>query len=250
VADAFLAAYPDYVRSRLARLGVEGSVIEAAITRGHKAMGEAFTEWVGQEPTLRRASPLELFREALALPTEVAVAAGAKPVLRDAFQMQALPADVLDLAPATSRDLGEEAWAAHVAWGLARADEIAGAAPQAATRRVAGVHIALVASNLMDRTRIAEAAAAAGCELVMWRNPGAIASGLTQAPPAVAFVDLTHPAAAEAIGRLVAAGVRTVAYGPHVDDVAMAAAGALGADEVLPRSRFFARLPSLFPQAV
>jgi DNA-binding NarL/FixJ family response regulator len=34
-------------------------------------------------------------------------------------------------------------------------------------------------------------------------------------------------------------GVRIVCYGPHVDDEAADAARALGADAVLPRSRFF-----------
>jgi len=34
-------------------------------------------------------------------------------------------------------------------------------------------------------------------------------------------------------------GVRIVCYGPHVDDEAAEAARALGADVVLPRSRFF-----------
>jgi hypothetical protein len=102
----------------------------------------------------------------------------------------------------------------------------------------------------MDRTRIGDAATAAGCELILWRNPGAVSAGLDSEPPALAFVDLSHPAANEAIAQLAAARVRTIAFGPHVDDLAMAAAGALGADEVLPRARFFHRLAALFPKAL
>ncbi|HEV7527083.1 MAG TPA: hypothetical protein VGP92_19150 [Acidimicrobiia bacterium] len=34
-------------------------------------------------------------------------------------------------------------------------------------------------------------------------------------------------------------GVRIVCYGPHVDDEAATAARAMGADVVMPRSRFF-----------
>ena len=63
----------------------------------------------------------------------------------------------------------------------------------------------------------------------------------------MALVDLEHGAASEAIAALAGAGVTVVAYGPHVDDVALAAARAQGAAEALPRSRFFARLPKLLP---
>ena len=33
----------------------------------------------------------------------------------------ALPGDVYDLAPASTRDLGDEVWALHLAWGAAKA---------------------------------------------------------------------------------------------------------------------------------
>lgn len=57
-------------------------------------------------------------------------------------------------------------------------------------------------------------------------------------------VDLSRPGVLEALGRL-GGGVRTVGFGSHVDHGLLAAAGAAGCDEVLPRSRFFARLPEL-----
>ena len=40
--------------------------------------------------------------------------------------------------------------------------------------------------------------------------------------------------------RIAAPGARIVAFGPHVDEEALTAARADGADAVLPRSRFFA----------
>lgn len=250
VAETFVASYPGYVRLRLATAGASGPEVDAAIDRGAASLAAAFAGWQDASPQRQGTSPLELFREALTEPTDAALALGAVRPDRDDVQERALPGDLFDLAPATSRDIGEEAWEAHVAWGIARAEAIAGVVPRPPEAPVAGVTVALVGTDLMDRTRIGDAVEAAGYELLVWRNPGAVDKGLDVGAPAIAFVDLGHPAANEAIERLAGAGVRTVAFGPHVDDVAMAAARALGADEVLPRSRFFARLPSLIPRAV
>jgi len=41
-----------------------------------------------------------------------------------------------------------------------------------------------------------------------------------------------------------------VAFGPHVDDLALVRAGALGADRALPRSRFFKGIADLLPRRV
>ncbi|HEY5727136.1 MAG TPA: hypothetical protein VIV08_00850, partial [Acidimicrobiia bacterium] len=59
-----------------------------------------------------------------------------------------------------------------------------------------------------------------------------------------------HPAALEVIARIAAAGVKVVAFGPHVDAAALDAATEAGAAESLPRSRFFARLPRLLSPPV
>ena len=78
-----------------------------------------------------------------------------------------------------------------------------------------------------------------------WRSSEAATTGVA---PALVLVDLTHVAADDAIRSFSAAGLRVVAFGPHVDDVAMARAAALGAGEVLPRSRVIRRLPDLLPR--
>ncbi len=275
VADTFVAAYPGYVGSRIRNLDVDPARIAGAIDSGHTALQAAFADWTGRSPHEQSASPLELFREALAAPTGALTELGLNPATRQEAQRRALPGDHYDLAPVTSRDLGDEAFGAHVAWGVARAEAIAGMVPappgggepssagtdrtvstpqpggEATVDRIPGRPVAvLVGADLMDRTRIAASAEQAGHELALWRNPAAISNGLAGRLPDVAFVDLRHAAANEAIRRLSAAGVRTVAFGPHVDDVALAAAGALGATEVLPRSRFFVRLPKLFATVV
>lgn len=89
--------------------------------------------------------------------------------------------------------------------------------------------IALV-DDLMDRSRVR---GALGDEVRFVRTP-AETSGAD-----VAIVDLARHGGAVAAVRAAAPTARIVAFGPHVDDAAMAAAHADGADVVLPRSRFF-----------
>lgn len=151
-------------------------------------------------------------------------------------------AEVVEVAeprPAGSDELGEAARAAHIAWGIAKAEAVAGVVPGAGeTDRRA--RVVLVSGDLMDRTRIADVLDGAGLAMVPARNPAAVADVLSAGRrPVAAFVDLTHGAADSAIRDLAAAGVRVVAYGPHVDDLAMVRAKALGASEAVPRSRFF-----------
>jgi hypothetical protein len=54
----------------------------------------------------------------------------------------------------------------------------------------------------------------------------------------------------EIIARIAGAGVKVVAYGPHVDGAALEAGTEAGAAESLPRSRFFTRLPQLLTPPV
>ena len=90
--------------------------------------------------------------------------------------------------------------------------------------------VALV-DDLMDRSRVS---AALGDGVRFTRAP-ADATGAD-----VVIVDLARHARAIADIRIAAPGAHIVAFGPHVDETAMAAAGAAGADRVLARSRFFA----------
>lgn len=254
VARTFVAALDGYVRGIVVDRGLDDQGLDAAITEAETWLDTRFGQWMEATPTRQAGSPLAMFREALRFPSAALLSAGAEAVDRDPQQVEALPGDVLDLSPATSQQLGEEAFAAHVAWGLGRAEAVAGMVPSSASGRPAAataMDVALVSGNLMDRTRIAEVVEGAGFSLVVWRNPGAVTAGLESGPlPVVAFVDLVHPAANGIMADLVAAGVRTVAFGPHVDDFALVAARALGVADALPRSRFFHRLPSLLPQAV
>lgn len=129
------------------------------------------------------------------------------------------------------RPLAEDAHQAHLAWGVAKA--------QALTAPC----VLYVGNDLMDRSKIAAAAEAAGLALRVAAGGDPDPAGAVRA-----FVDLSRPAADDAIRALTAAGVTTIGFGPHVDDVALVRARSLGADDALPRSVFFRRLPELLPQ--
>ncbi|MDQ3782026.1 MAG: hypothetical protein M3349_03700 [Actinomycetota bacterium] len=244
VGDALVAGYRPYLQRVLAQRRLDAGAFEGPLQAGARMLAASLAAWSALPAHRQRATPMELFREALAPPTQALLAVGVAPAARDQPSLRTVPGDVFDLAPASVQDLGEDAWRAMVAWGIARAEAVAGVVP-APPGVPAGRRVALVGIDLMDRSKVAAAAEAAGFELAVWRNPGSVAAGLGSSPPAVALVDVTHPTALEIIAALAGAGVRVVAYGPHVDTAALDAASRAGATEVLPRSRFFARLTEL-----
>lgn len=92
-----------------------------------------------------------------------------------------------------------------------------------------GHRVVALVSDLMDRSRLS--AAVPGIELAS--DPAEV----TDAD--VVVVDLTRHAGVLEDVRRRAPSAFLVAYGPHVDDAALTAARAAGANRVLPRSRFF-----------
>jgi hypothetical protein len=199
--------------------------------------------WLDQElrallevpyPAQRR-SPLELVQQALAGPTSVLEEMGIKPALRDPVAVAALPGDVYALAPASSAVLGDEAFRAHLAWGAAKAKALA---PLVSGE---GRRVVVVSTDLMDRSRFEEVILGSGLVLEPWDRGASWR-------PVVAFVDLGHAAADEAIAELAGRGVRVVAYGPHVDEDALARAAMVGADVVMPRSKLFRSIGDYLPR--
>jgi hypothetical protein len=225
--DAFVAAYRPYVEARVGLAGWPS--VSESIAAGEEWLSSALFELLSLPFALQRRSPLELFQEAMQFPTEALDRAGVAALPRDEVAAAALPGDMFGLAPASSQDLGEPAWRAHLEWGAAKA----------ASFRPSAL---LVSRNLMDRSRIEQQAVSAGYRLeVVGEVP-------TESRWAVGFVDLEHPAADAAIQALSQAAGRIIAFGPHVDDLAMTRARSLGAHEALPRSRFFKDLGAWFPQ--
>jgi hypothetical protein len=96
-----------------------------------------------------------------------------------------------------------------------------------------GPVVALV-GDLMDRSRISAALPA----VAFASTPTAAA----ERGPSVVVIDLARHGGAVAALRAALPHARIVAYGPHVDGDAADAAWRDGADDVLPRSRFFRRI--------
>lgn len=247
---AFVEAFPGYVAVRVEALGIETAQLSASIEAGRAWLDEQLGELLELEPAAQRRSPLEVFRMSLAFPTEALQQMGVAPPARDEAAKEALPGDTFDLAPASSQALGERAWKAHVAWGIAKARSVGGVVPVTGHARPVATNVAVVSVNEADRTAIGEVVAELGFGLVAWRNPAAISAGIAGTPPAMALVDLTHPAAGDALRAISSAGVPVVAYQADVDDFATDRARVLGAAEVLESRRLVERLPALLPRPI
>lgn len=229
-----VGAVRPHVSTRVALLAAGGVAgIDRAVLEAEAWLGSALDELLALPFELQSRSPLELFQEAMRFPTAALLESGVEPVARDPVQEAALPGDLYGLAPASSQDLGEEVWQAHLAWGAGKA--------QAMVRPGVG----LLSADLMDRSRIEAPVAAAGFDLIVW--PSAAHMKVGGRLPSTSFVDLAHGDADVVIRRLSQAGVRVIGFGPHVDDFALVRARSLGAADALPRSRFFNRVAELLP---
>ncbi len=236
--QAFTEIFPSFVRARLAELELDSVALDAvrldtAIAEGRIWLEQNLMRLLTQPFAEQRRGPLEIFQEAMRFPTQALLEAEAEPSARDEAASRALPGDVFGLAPGSSQELGEEAWRAHMAWGMRKARAMT--APPAP-------RLAYVGTNLMDRSKIEAAATSRGFELVVFRS----VEELTD-PPGTVIIDLDFRDSDDAIRAAVKQGSTVVAYGPHVDDVAMVRARSLGATTVLPRSRFFHDIGQYFP---
>ena len=235
---AFVAAYRPYLLERLGALGIDDAEAWAeVIDAGECRLDEELGALLALPSAGQSRSPLEVFGGAVAAVTPGLAAAGVIPTGRDPGTRGILPEDQYGLAPASSRALGEEARRAHLAWGVAKA------------RSPARPAVGLLSSDPMDCTRIEEIITASGFRLEVWDSAGAVSPGRPR-PPVVAFVDLAHPDADEAIRLLAGRATRVVGYGPEVDDFAVTRARTLGASDALPRSVFFRSLRGQLPRLV
>jgi hypothetical protein len=92
------------------------------------------------------------------------------------------------------------------------------------------------APDLMDRSKVLAVVPAA----TVVARPDQVAAG----PGDTVVLDLSRPAATEAAATLTAGGARVIGFASHVDHERIEAARGVGC-EVLARSAFFSRLPTL-----
>jgi hypothetical protein len=94
----------------------------AAGERATRRVGARLETLLATDPGEQRATPLEIVRTLYVEPTEILIAAGVPPVVRDAFAERAWPEDRYDLTPRTLGDLGDpDLGPLHLAWGMAKA---------------------------------------------------------------------------------------------------------------------------------
>ncbi len=228
-----LTAYCDHLQRRLTQLGVEADTVRDAVDRGRAWLERELTELVATPFPQQRRGVLELVQAAMAEPTEALQRLGIPPVDRDEAAAAALPGDLYGLAPASSQELGEDAWTVHMTWGLEKARAMARPAP---------VVVAWYGTNLMDRSKIEAAVRKQGFAFSAYRDPDAVEPGVSRV-----LVDLEAVGADQAISAASRGGSTVIAYGPHVDDAAMVRARSMGAAEAVPRSQFFRRLGEYLP---
>ncbi len=124
---ALLEVYRPYVLAKVKELAEDApDDLDGAINAGHQWLESTLGDLLERPFDQQNRGPLELFQEALRFPTEVLLGDGHQPVTRDVMVARALPGDVFDLAPASTQQLGEEVWEAHLAWGYAKAQAMAG----------------------------------------------------------------------------------------------------------------------------
>lgn len=127
---ALVGAYGAHVRRRLGDVEVAG--LDETLEQGERWLASALAELLSLPFEDQRRGPLEIFQEAMDFPTRRLREAEVDPPARDPVAEAALPGDVYDLAPASSRDLGEEVWAIHLTWGATKAAAITSGPPPAA----------------------------------------------------------------------------------------------------------------------
>jgi len=121
--DALTAAYRPYVTDRVTATAphIEQNDLAAAIDEGLEWLAVSLRDLLELPFDEQPRGPLEVFQEAIRFPTDLLAAHGMPHSHRGEVEAAALPGDLYDLAPASSRDLGERAWLAHLAWGAAKA---------------------------------------------------------------------------------------------------------------------------------
>lgn len=120
LAEQLASAFRPFIEARIAERGYP-PVPTDVLDRAGEELRSRLIDLVDVSAAEQRRSPLELFQEACAAPNSALADMRVEPPARDATTVNALPGDVYDLAPASSADLGEEVWQAHLAWGVAKA---------------------------------------------------------------------------------------------------------------------------------
>lgn len=130
LARAVLDVFEVWLTGRATELaasaGVErGSINEAGlVAAAHRAWQQLSLDLVGLLATdvdEQRKNPLQVIREAALVMNDVLRTVGARPAVRDEFEVRAMPDDVFGIGPLAWRDLGDAVHEAGIEWGAWKA---------------------------------------------------------------------------------------------------------------------------------
>jgi len=225
---ALVSAFPAYTTALFADRGypldrATVGTIEAATAQLDLELASEL-----EQPFMeQRRTPLEVFSNALG---------SLNPVLDDAGVDESADGrrdDPYALAPGSSAPLGEAVQAALTQWGAAKAIALTNVDRTGPPRP----GVVVLTMDRVARQQLCDAAESAGLQCHGARNPSAVASALGTDTIKVAFVDLAHRAAYDAVERLTKAGVPTIVFGTAVDDLTETGLRAAGVREVVERDR-------------
>ncbi len=171
---AMIAAFSGYLRRRVGDLGlIAGPGVDDAISRASDQLARSLSALLAAPAAAQTESPLQLCRDATEPVSLSLVDMGVRPIGRDAWEQESHPEDRFGLFPASSNELGEEAWRLHLQWGVDKARALAAVTPDGdPPAKVPSV--ALFGVAVEDRDALAEAITGRGYRVLQWRNPAAL----------------------------------------------------------------------------
>ena len=236
---ALVSAFPAYTTGLFADRGypldrdVVGAIETATTQLDLELAAELERPFVEQ-----RRTPLEVFASAF---DDLAALLEAKSIDQPS---DGRPDDPYLLAPGSSAALGDVVQGAHLAWGSAKAAALAGGDPRGPQRPA----VVVLTMDRATREQLCHAAGRLGYDCVAARNPSAIAGAVASDAARMAFVDLGHRAAREAVDRLITAGVPTTVFGTGIDDLTETGLLAAGVRSVVERDRLLSRPEEHLPR--
>ena len=251
VMEAFVAAFRPYVERVVEDIGLPlAGGVDDAISIGEQWLETELAQMSKTPAHELRHGPLEIFREAIRFPTAALEAAGVVPATRGDVEQRALPGDVYGIAPATSRDLGADAFDAHVAWGVERAQGFnIDVTPRPVVPKANTSPVAAIADTDPElREAVASSVKNIGYSATAWRNPGEADAAVQEKRVSVAIISADHPSADEMLRICIAKDVPVFITGESLDDLSTARFTALGALSVVPTRLFVQQASRLLPR--
>ncbi len=239
---ALVSAFPAYTTAVFAERGYGlGRPVAEAIETATAQLDLDLAGELGRPFREQRRTPLEVFGEALNSLTSVLAEQGV-PEPPDGRS-----ADPYALAPGSPAVLGDAVEAAHRRWGSAKATALTGVTDRRDPQRPS---IVVLTMDRVARQQLCDAAERAGFQCHGARNPSGVDNALATGAVKLAFVDLAHRAAYDAVERLTKAKVPTAVFGAAIDDLTETGLKAAGVRLVVERDRLLSAPEDHLPKVV